>query len=107
MAEQRNVSLEEDYRKISELYIKEQQKVGELEQINQNLTRQLMIYEGAARLREEHIHRLELSVAHAIFRWASATRVFYKIKGYSGLAERYERIHRYFKKKHNELKKDK
>lgn len=47
------VSLEEDYRKISELYIKEQQKNGELEQINQNLTNRMIKMEVALQLREE------------------------------------------------------
>lgn len=45
--------LQEDYRKISELYIKEQQKNGELEQINQNLTNRMIKMEVALQLREE------------------------------------------------------
>lgn len=49
----KSVSLEEDYRKISELYIKEQQKNGELEQINQNLTNRMIKMEVALQLREE------------------------------------------------------
>ncbi|OWV05317.1 MULTISPECIES: hypothetical protein [unclassified Fibrobacter] len=44
---------QEDYRKISELYIKEQQKNGELEQINQNLTNRMIKMEVALQLREE------------------------------------------------------
>ena len=45
---------QEDYRKISELYIKEQQKNGELEQINRNLTNRMIKMEVALQLREEN-----------------------------------------------------
>lgn len=48
-----HVVINEDYRKISELYIKEQQKNGELEQINQNLTNRMIKMEVALQLREE------------------------------------------------------
>lgn len=77
------VSLEEDYRKISELYIKEQQKNGELEMTNTRLTNECIKMIAVIMLQTEQIHKLRISTAHALSRWAQATKIWYKLKGYS------------------------
>lgn len=81
---------QEDYRKISELYIKEQQKNGELEMTNTQLANECI--------------KMKISTAHALSRWAQATKIWYKLKGYSGLAERYQKIHSHFFEVYNKLK---
>ena len=98
------VSLEEDYRKISELYIKEQQKNGELEMTNTHLTNECIKMNAVIMLQAEQIHKLKISTAHALSRWAQATKIWYKLKGYSGLAERYQKIHSHFFEVYNKLK---
>lgn len=52
----------------------------------------------------DQIHKLKISTAHALSRWAQATRIWYKLKGYAGLAERYEKIHKRFFKVYIDLK---
>lgn len=86
-----HVVINEDYRKISELYIKEQQKNGELETTNAH--------------QADQIRKLKISAAHALSRWAQATRIWYKLKGYSGLAARYEKVHQHFWKIYTNLNK--
>lgn len=98
------VSLEEDYRKISELYIKEQQKNGELMMINTHLTNEALKQAAVIMLQAEQIHKLKISTAHALSRWAQATKIWYKLKGYAGLAARYEKIHKRFFKVYTDLK---
>ena len=55
-------------------------------------------------LQAEQIHKLKISTAHALSRWAQATKIWYKLKGYSGLAARYEKVHEHFFKIYNDLK---
>lgn len=94
----------EDYRKISELYIKEQQKNGELMIINTQLTNEALKQAAVIMLQADKIRKLKISAAHALSRWAQATRIWYKLKGYAGLAARYEKVHKHFFKVYNELK---
>lgn len=139
------VSLEEDYRKISELYIAEQNKCGHLEarikeldeqlhelderecvlckkkikeleaenerlkngelmMINTHLTNEALKQAAVIMLQAEQIHKLKISTAHALSRWAQATKIWYKLKGYAGLAARYEKIHKRFFKVYTDLK---
>lgn len=93
-----HVVINEDYRKISELYIKEQQKSGELEMTNIHLTNEAI-------KQADQIRKLKISAAHALSRWAQATRIWYKLKGYSGLAARYEKVHQHFWKIYTNLNK--
>lgn len=53
----------------------------------------------------DQIHKLKISAAHALSRWAQATRIWYKLKGYSGLAARYEKVHQHFWKIYTNLNK--
>lgn len=52
----------------------------------------------------DQIRMLKISTAHALSRWAQATKIWYKLKGYAGLAERYEKIHKRFFKVYIDLK---
>ena len=52
----------------------------------------------------DQIRKLKISTAHALSRWAQATRIWYKLKGYSGLAARYEKVHKHFFEVYNKLK---
>lgn len=99
-----HVVINEDYRKISELYIKEQKKNGELEMTNTHLTNEANKQSAVIMLQADQIRKLKISTAHALSRWAQATRIWYKLKGYSGLAARYEKVHKHFFKVYNELK---
>lgn len=55
-------------------------------------------------LQADQIRKLKISTAHVLSRWAQATRIWYKLKGYAGLAARYEKVHKHFFKVYNELK---
>lgn len=56
-------------------------------------------------LQADQIRKLKISAAHALSRWAQATRIWYKLKGYSGLAARYEKVHQHFWKIYTNLNK--
>lgn len=55
-------------------------------------------------LQADQIRKLKISTAHALSRWAQATKIWYKLKGYSGLATRYEKVHKHFFEVYNKLK---
>lgn len=98
-------TINEDHRKISKLHIKEQQKNKELMMmINTHLTNEALKQAAVIMLQAEQIHKLKISTAHALSRWAQATRIWYKLKGYSGLAARYEKVHKHFFEVYNKLK---
>lgn len=100
-----HVVINEDYRKISELYIKEQKKNGELEMTNTHLTNEANKQYAVIMLQADQIRKLKISAAHALSRWAQATKIWYKLKGYSGIAERYEKVHQHFWKIYTNLNK--
>lgn len=56
-------------------------------------------------LQADQIRKLKISAAHALSRWAQATKIWYKLKGYSGIAERYEKVHQHFWKIYTNLNK--
>ena len=97
-------TINEDYRKISKLHIKEQQKNEELEITNTHLTNEATKQYAVIMLQAEQIRKLKISTAHALSRWAQATKIWYKLKGYSGLAARYEKVHKHFFEVYNKLK---
>lgn len=98
------VILEEDYRRISELYIKEQQKNRELEMTNTHLTNECIKMNAVIMLQAEQIHKLKISTAHALRRWAQATKIWYKLKGFSGISARYENVYKRFLNVYIDLK---
>lgn len=67
-------------------------------------TDQLISQSAVIILQADQIRRLKISTAHALSRWAQATRIWYKLKGYAGLAARYEKVHKHFFEVYNELK---
>lgn len=67
-------------------------------------TEELISQSAVIMLQADQIRKLKISTAHALSRWAQATRIWYKLKGYSGLAARYEKVHKHFFKVYNELK---
>ncbi|MBQ0168110.1 MAG: hypothetical protein KBT02_13475 [Treponema sp.] len=97
-------TINEDYRKISKLHIKEQQKNEELMMINTHLTNEALKQAAVIMLQADQIRKLKISTAHALSRWAQATKIWYKLKGYSGLAARYEKVHKHFFEVYNKLK---
>lgn len=67
-------------------------------------TEELISQSAVIMLQADQIRKLKISTAHALSRWAQATKIWYKLKGYSGIAERYQKIHSHFFEVYNKLK---
>lgn len=68
-------------------------------------TDELIKQSAVIMLQADQIRKLKISAAHALSRWAQATKIWYKLKGYSGLAARYEKVHQHFWKIYTNLNK--